>query len=162
MNPNILLDSFFRHVQLIEILVEYKDFDGITRIDGKLLESKINRNFIWVKKAIKRLNLVDECIEYIGYNRQIKKYCFKVNYTNIAQKGFFNLAFRFIKDMISQEISPPFKIQDLCERYQCERSAIRPILAYWGMDMKFINEKYQCPFDYKDIEKAINFSERID
>ena len=88
----LFVDSVNMHQKLVDIIVEAKDDDGISRISQPEMAELTNRSQSWVGKAIRRLNTEDICIEMVASGQYV------VHYANILEKGVFCEVLKLIND----------------------------------------------------------------
>ncbi len=90
---SLFIESVNNHQRLVDILVQYRDENGISLISQPQMARLMNHSQTWVAKAIKRLNTEDVCIEMIASGKYV------VNYTNILAQGVFNEILKLIVEV---------------------------------------------------------------
>lgn len=89
---SLFVESVKNHQRLVNILVEARGEDNISRLSQPEMARLIGHSQTWVAQAIRRLNTEDMCIEMIAPAEYI------VHYTNILACGIFSEIMKLIID----------------------------------------------------------------
>lgn len=89
---------------LIDILLQFKNENGISVISQCELARCVEHSQTWVSQAIRRINTEDVCIERIGMSEYI------VHYSNLMECGVYSTLFDLF--YFTQEQPEIFSIQD--------------------------------------------------
>ena len=101
---SLFVESVKNHQRLVNILVEARGEDNISRLSQPEMARSIGHSQTWVAQAIRRLNTADMCIEMIAPAEYI------VHYTNILACGIFSEILKLIIDC--SENPELFKVKD--------------------------------------------------
>lgn len=120
----LFIESLLNHQKLINILVEYRDGNNISRISQPKMAILMDRSQTWVAQAIKRINTEDVCIEFRGAEQYI------VHYDNLLTRGVFSEIMRLM--IILYETPDMFheKDSDLACKYNLKLKSIQMFKAY--------------------------------
>lgn len=89
---SLFAESVKIHQRLIDVLIDAKGEDNISRLSQPEVARLVGRSQTWVVQAIKRLNTEDLCIEMLGSEKYV------VHYTNILNQGVFSEIMKLIID----------------------------------------------------------------
>lgn len=101
---SLFAESLKNHQKLVNILVDARGEDNISRISQPEMARLIGHSQTWVAQAIKRLNTEDMCIDMIAVEQYI------VYYTDILARGVFSEIMKLI--MNCSENPELFKMKD--------------------------------------------------
>lgn len=79
----LFLQSVQAHQQLVDILLQARNADGISVLTELEMAVRMNRSLTWVKKAIEQLNREEVCIKRVSPNG------YTIQYDNILERGVF-------------------------------------------------------------------------
>lgn len=83
MKETLFASSLRMHQILLNCIADHEDGEGICHVLMGELILKTERSQTWVNQAIERINVEDQCIEWIG------KDTYRVHYKNLREKGVF-------------------------------------------------------------------------
>lgn len=135
MPKTLFVESLENHQKLIDVLLAHQNEDGICEITEEEILSELKKSSAWLKKAVKKINTEDLCIESIGstlkegYVKEKKRY--KVHYDNLLTKGIFHTIFCMIYYTSVEDINIiRMKNEELMELFQCPLKTVQMYRAY--------------------------------
>lgn len=127
---SIFIESLENHQRLVDTLLTHENAEGICEITEEEILSEMKRSSAWLKKAIKKINTEDTCIEIVGYNK------YKVNYKNLYEKGVFNLIFQMMLCTLVDDNIFKMKNKELMEKFDCTLKTVQMYRAYLSIGWK--------------------------
>ena len=116
------------HQKFVNLLAEVRDENGISRITQQEIARQMNRSPAWVKKAIKRLNTEDLCIESIGRGE------YRLLYDNLRSQGVFSKIIAMY--MSGTESLYEKKDTEIMYQYECKLRTVQMYKSYIKMDLR--------------------------
>jgi hypothetical protein len=89
---SLFSESVKNHQRLVNVLVEAQNKSGISLLSQQEASMLMNHSPVWVRKAIKRLNIENTCITMIAPGK------YGVHYTDILGQGVFFEILKLIMD----------------------------------------------------------------
>jgi len=118
------IESVENHQNLVNILLDAKNKDGISQLSQPEMAKLMNRSQTWVVKAIKRLNTEDTCIEMIAPGKYV------VHYTNIYMRGVFSEILK-LTITISQDVEMFFlRDEIISKKYGIKVKTVQMFKSY--------------------------------
>lgn len=120
----LFLDSFKMHQQLVDVMLEYQNENGVCIVSRAELAARMNRSAGWVDLAIKRINTEDICIDSArdGYI---------VRYSSLKDKGVFH---EIREMMLETAVNPDLLfLQDkyIAAKRQVQLTTVRMFKTYF-------------------------------
>lgn len=91
MSGNKFVDRLNLHQKLVDVIVQNSDDSGVCHLSATQLGASVDRSQSWVGRAIKQLNVEDDCIIRAGGG-------YKACYSNISKQGVFREIIMLIFD----------------------------------------------------------------
>lgn len=124
MAKSLFNDSLDNHQYFLDVLLRFKDSDGICKVTQTELMEATGRGWTWITKAINRLNTEDTCVEKIAKSQYI------VHYEDLRTNGIYSLIFKMMCD--SYENPDIIRKSDfsIMDTYHCSRKTVQMYRAY--------------------------------
>ena len=125
----VFIESLENHQKLIDVLLSHQNEEGICEITEEEILSQMNKSSAWLKKAIKKINTEDLCIEFKGVYEGRSRY--KVHYDNLLTRGIFNTIFIMMYYTCTEDINIiHMKNKELMELFQVPLKTVQMYRAY--------------------------------
>lgn len=126
----LFVESLENHQKLVDILLAHENEKGICEISEEELQKSINRSMAWVKKAIKKINTEDMCIEIVGVDRYL------VHYDSLLKKGVFSVILRMILHTAVDFDMLSWKNEKLMQEFGCTLKTVQMYRAFCTVGWK--------------------------
>ena len=124
MEQNVFLQSLTKCQNLINIMLEYKNEDGICMVSQTELAKRLSLSQSNIGNAIKKINVEDLCVEMINPGMYV------VHYINLLERGTFSCIWKLLIDA-SQNYKLVFECDDsIAKRYGFKLKTVQMFKAY--------------------------------
>ena len=134
MKDTLFIESVKHHQDLINHLLTYKESDGVCRVCKSQLMLDTRRNWIWITKAIKRMNTEEVCVQQVGTGEYI------VINELLFESGVFARILHMLMDTYESPEIVRMKDAELMAKYSCKLKTVQMYRAYalsgWKTDIQ--------------------------
>ena len=145
MKDTSFVESVKHHQELIDHILKYKESDGICRVSQKQLMLDMRRNWMWITKAIDRINTEEICIKPIGLTEYI------ILHESLSKGGVFARIFLMLADTYEEPSIIKMKDADLMAKYGCKLKTVQMYRAYATSGWKKYSDKYADMMELVDV-----------
>ena len=124
MEKSLFNESLDNHQDFLDTLLSFKDTDGICRVTQNELMQATGRGWTWITKAIKRLNMVDLCVEKVAKSQYI------VHYQDLRTNGIFCLIYQMMCDSYENPDIIQYDDFSIMKKYSCDQKVVQMYRAY--------------------------------
>ena len=124
MENTLFAESFSKCQNLINVMLEYKNEDGVCMVSQTELAKRLSLSQSNIGNAIKKINVEDLCVEMICPEMYV------IHYINLLERGTFSCIWNLLLDA-AQNYELVFERDDsIAERYGFQLKTVQMFKAY--------------------------------
>ena len=121
----LFMFSYLQHQELVNIIIENADEQGVCRLSQKELALKVGKSQAWIHKAISKINGEDICITYTPCN-------YRVSYADLTKNGVFSKIILLMRETLSGNYEFIFSAKevDVAQKYNIKVKTLQMFKTY--------------------------------
>ena len=124
MKQTLFEESLKMHQILLNCIADHENKEGICHVLMGELILKTERSQTWVNQAIDRINVEDQCIQWLG------KDTYRIHYKNLREKGVFAKVEELLNKTLEDETLLDQKDNYITQKYGVTTRTVQMFKVY--------------------------------